>query len=397
MTGHVVSAPRGRSGFTLIELLLVIAIVALLVSIILPSLGQARKTARLSQGLTNLKQFATAATSYSGEFRELVPTFSWRAGQPAGGVDFSDPLGPGAPVNQNPVSIGNDVDAAAAQAGWIIAKKATPTVPGFDDGANWFPHVRYSHLVLTDFLSTALPGPGITSPFDWMRQRFQEAYRQSGGGNTGMANAWATLGTDVHGGRGDTRRAIFSSSYQTSASALIPDFYPSNTIGLRNATAEGAINAFSSSLNASYRLGGRKWTDVRFPASKIWMFEDVSWHVDARVTFHYTNPRSTTTVATFDGSARLLRYNEGARGGYMTLANRNSPTSRPQAANALWKSPEGSPGDSGGGGNSAIGVPYWVGPWPYGVPAELNVMHRFTVGGLSGVDIGKPLREPAAQ
>lgn len=56
-----------RVGFTLIELLVVISIIALLVGILLPALGAARRTAQNSQCLSNIRQMDTAAMSFAAD------------------------------------------------------------------------------------------------------------------------------------------------------------------------------------------------------------------------------------------------------------------------------------------------------------------------------------------
>ena len=62
-----------RKFFTLIELLIVIAIIAILASMLLPALQQARERARTTNCINNLKQIGTGISIYAGDFNGWFP------------------------------------------------------------------------------------------------------------------------------------------------------------------------------------------------------------------------------------------------------------------------------------------------------------------------------------
>ena len=65
--------PRSPHGFTLVELLVVIGIIALLVSILLPTLGKAREAAKRTQCLSNLRTISQMLVMYSISYKDMVP------------------------------------------------------------------------------------------------------------------------------------------------------------------------------------------------------------------------------------------------------------------------------------------------------------------------------------
>jgi len=64
---------RKKEAFTLIELLVVIAIIALLISILMPALQRVKKQAKAVACQSNLKQWGTIFTMYTGDNNGFFP------------------------------------------------------------------------------------------------------------------------------------------------------------------------------------------------------------------------------------------------------------------------------------------------------------------------------------
>lgn len=79
-TSDVSGGPRRGRGFTLIELLVVVAVIALLVSILLPSLAQARELAKRAKCLVTINSTGKALWLYMTENNSLPPTITYREG-----------------------------------------------------------------------------------------------------------------------------------------------------------------------------------------------------------------------------------------------------------------------------------------------------------------------------
>ena len=348
MLGQLRSRSTRKSAFTLIELLVVIAIIALLISILLPAIGEARKTARITVCGSNLRQLGTGSQSYTADYKDKIASFTWTPGmRPVADNPF---------IDLTPARFGDDVAAAAGQAVWIIRRRADEQNPanwGTGLVGGWIPHILYSHLILQDYLASRLPEKMVVCPDDRVRLGWQVdpkgAFRQN------------RLAPQPDGSDPNNWRWPYSSSYEVSISTFSPDNHRRDN-GVYQDNGQNH-NEFYGATQPNV-LGRRLIPQVQFPSNKVYFYENGSRHT-SKIETHAFEASSKVLTLFFDNSVRMMQTRDSKLG--MTV---RTPSGGPCLLNYNYQSWDP--------GYSRIN----------GTTVSIYGRFRWTRAGLSGVDYG---------
>ncbi len=343
-------------GFTLIELLVVIAIIALLVSILLPALGNARRVAKQSVCISNMKQYTLASLNYATDFKELINGFVPPEPLPTGGYQIRRYTGPNTPDN---VATVGDPWIWNAERGYdLIRRHSAPQNLALTTVTNWVPQFLYSHLPLVEYLGKRLPEPGVVCPEDITRKRWQD-------------NPLQNPDSDPAGAR-----TPYGSSYEFALHSSFPDKDPDPSANMRQGSHQGTFT-INGAGNAKWRLGRRRISEVQAASRKAAWVEQYSWHTGkvGKTPAYYMNAQTKNIVSFFDGSVRIVDVGEANLGGY-TLAVANITISPPTFMY------DGTASHAGYNWSTTETTTFT----PTGTDRSMRGQYRWTLGGLRGID-----------
>ncbi|MGD9692067.1 MAG: type II secretion system protein [Phycisphaerales bacterium] len=350
-----------RTGFTLIELLVVISIIALLIGILLPTLGAARTAAGYAACLANQKQLGVGLASALNNNKDKFPFVPVAQQLSAGTTGM-----PGRPANffatsEVPLNgwAGEQAPNKFPTRGWWTFKNSTgpirkndgtlfdTTLPAMGLESFWF--IAFGNYMVDTSGYSMLKEPFISPAARYIRQKWdtyvEENPNEPHTAPLHFSSYWYSLSTHVHRKMFQYKQAggeFFGGGGQV----------PNTFLGGPGGTSGnwGSYNSISQ---------------VTFPAAKASFYEVLADHQRSTLPWCYAGAK--TTVALLDGSARTV----------VPAADAAGKTTQQEMTNLVEVGSL-----EAGSAQGILGFTYEGG----GFPAGSYQSFRITIGGLGGRD-----------
>lgn len=281
-----VSAVRGFRAFTLIELLLVIGIIGILVSILLPSLKGARKVARQSVCMSNMRQLAIAQNNYANQYKDLIGTFNRT---PPNGADWASESG--------------------RQAQEIVQRITGKNATDVPLITNRYFHRNYWHLpAVADGAFGSATGSLISDVVACPEDRVVLEWKKNSNNPAALL-----IGMSSDGSPGYEKYRPYWSSFQQVPAAWTADTSLNGTRRTVGQSTQHHLFWSSGTAPNALPFGARKLAEVAFPSSKVWMLDLYDRHFYRRMIWHgYKVARQ--PLVFFDTSVRVYRTRDARNG-----------------------------------------------------------------------------------
>lgn len=355
------SSGTGR-GFTLAEVAVSLAVMAAVGASVVPALDRNRQEGHATASADNLRKIGAGAMQYARDNRSQIFSYNWE-GQ-VRGVPYTVSL-----PNGLERRVRDNISAAQAQNTEILMRR-TGRLSG-DDAIvlikSQYPQKRMIGLVLSDAMEHALPDPMFVDPADanqvgWMQNP------TSWGEGSGVPYSteeerpgyddpkmWAV--DDIR------QRWAFTSSYQVTQFAWHRDGTRPTDAYARPYAETPHLLSHGRNARAHFSdFKNRRMTQVKYPAQKVYFFEEFDREGEGDPFFAYDQARPEKLM--FDGSVNS--WASGDAGSSVDPGDRGS----------VWKQ---------------VYVPLDTFPEPLGGLGDetmLDMRYRWTDGGLGGFDYG---------